>query len=1264
LEFSRRDHDHRCPTPLRFLRSTIAYAFCVLGALGFALWELDIPGLNAQCGANATVCENLQAGAPSSEWDITGAGDTSLQGFATDISVNHGTTIGFKVDTTAQLFPIDIYRLGYYGGMGARKVASLPGMTGRSQPACLKDTTTGLIDCGNWTQSAAWAVPSTAVSGIYIARLSRPDTGGASHIVFVVRDDQRTSDLLVQTSDTTWQAYNRYGGNSLYVGAPATNPARAYKVSYNRPFTTRLTTPEDWLFNAEYPMLRWLEANGYDVAYAAGRDIDRDAALIPRHKAFLSVGHDEYWSGAQRAHVESARAAGVHLAFFSGNEMFWKTRWEQSIDGSATSYRTLVSYKETHANAPIDPMDPSIWTGTWRDPRFSPPADGGRPENAVSGTIFTANCCTSSLAINVPYAFASLRFWRNTRVAALQSGQSAVLAAGTLGYEWDEDLDNGARPTGLMKLSTTTASLSMKLQDQGSTYGPGTATHSLTLYRHSSGALVFSAGTVQWAWGLDATHDRTASVPDAAMQQAMVNLLADMSSQPGSLQSGLIAASSSVDTLAPTSTVVTPASGSHVTSGVAVTVTGTATDAGSGSVAGVEVTTDGGLTWHPASGGASWSYVWTPAVVGTTTVMSRAIDDSGNVEAPTSGRTVTVVAAGQCPCSIWPSSWVPSSIETADHAAVELGVRFRSDVAGNVTAIRFFKGTGNGGTHTGHLWTNAGSLLASVTFSSETASGWQTASLSAPVAITANTTYVVSYHTDQGNYAVEANLFATSGVDAVPLHALANGVDGANGVFRYGTSAFPTNTYQSSNYGVDLVFDTTASSPPPNPPPASGCPCSIWSSSSSPAVIESGDKNAVELGLRFRADSDGAVSGVRFYKATGSTGTHVGHLWTNSGTLLGSVTFANETTSGWQVASFTSPIAVTANTTYVVSYYAPAGVYAVDAGTFASSGVDTPPLHALANGVSGANGVYRYGASAFPTSFYQSSNYWVDVVYQPSGPDVTPPTVVGRVPAPNQTNVATGSAVSVTFSEPMNASTVSFGVRNGTGTVVAGSSSYNAQTNTATWSPAQAFSTSTTYTVTVPGGAGGAKDVAGNPLAANDVWSFTTVAPTPPPSSGCPCSIWTSTASPAHIETGDQSAVEVGVRFKADVNGTITALRFYKAPTNTGVHTGHLWSASGTLLASITFSGETASGWQQATLSTPVAITANTAYVASYYTTVGNYAADARAFVVAVDAAPLHAVADASGAGNGVYRYGASAFPASSYLATNYWVDVVFVPSN
>ncbi|KAB2858943.1 MAG: hypothetical protein F9K43_24160, partial [Bauldia sp.] len=456
-------------------------------------------------------------------------------------------------------------------------------------------------------------VPADAVSGIYFAKLVREDaTAGSSHVYFVVRDDEGGSDLLFQTADTTWQAYNQYGGNSLYTGSPA---GRAYEVSYNRPFTTRGPTPEDSPFNAEYPMVRWLERNGYDVSYFTGVDGDRYGSEILEHEAYLSVGHDEYWSAGQRANVTAARDAGVDLAFLSGNESFWKTRWEDSIDGAATSHRTLVSYKETHAGAKIDPT--STWTGTWRDERpFNP--EGPQPENGLTGTIFMVNSGTSEIEVGA--AEGRLRLWRNTNLDSLAPGQSATLGENTLGYEWDEDLDNGSRPPGLIRLSTAVRPGVEVLQDNGSTYAPGTATHHLTLYRAQSGALVFGAGTIQWSWGLDASHDRGASTPDQRMQQATVNLLADMGAQPDGLQPGLTAATASTDTSAPSSVLTSPSPGADVQAGQETTISGTAADAGGGEVGGVEVSVDGGSSWHPAEGRGNWTYSWTPQATGPATI--------------------------------------------------------------------------------------------------------------------------------------------------------------------------------------------------------------------------------------------------------------------------------------------------------------------------------------------------------------------------------------------------------------------------------------------------------------------------------------------------------------------------------------------------------------------------------------------------------------------------------------------------------------------
>jgi hypothetical protein len=158
---------------------------------------------------------------------------------------------------------------------------------------------------------------------------------------------------------------------------------------------------------------------------------------------------------------------------------------------------------------------------------------------------------------------------------------------------------------------------------------------------------------------------------------------------------------------------------------------------------------------------------------------------------------------------------------------------------------------------------------------------------------------------------------------------------------------------------------------------------SIWAATATPGTVDHGADSEVELGVKFRADVNGTVSGIRFYKASTNTGTHVGNLWTSTGTLLASATFTSETPSGWQQVNFATPVSISANTIYVASYHTNVGHYSTDPNYFASAGVDNPPLHALASGVS-PNGVYAYTygpSSSFPTGTYNSTNYWADVVF-------------------------------------------------------------------------------------------------------------------------------------------------------------------------------------------------------------------------------------------------------------------------------------------
>ena len=692
-----------------FLASSPSLAFPALAALlatACAPPQMTRMTMEEACAdpANEIVAENCLEGHPATEWDINGYGDPSIQGFGTDIGIAQGETIEFKIDTDSDDYRIDIYRMGYYGGMGARRVDSFePAATlPQIQPECLRgpipvlaeggglDTWPApLVDCGNWAVSASWQAPEDATSGIYFARLVREDRMGgggkndafeatplpptgedslweapgfhavmrnplrearASHIYFVVRDDDGESDLLFQTSDLNWQAYNRYGGHSVYGRLNPERlrlhggPPRAPKVSYNRPFETRHYRAVNMVFNSEYPMVRWLERNGYDVSYTSGVDTDRRGEELLEHRVFLSVGHDEYWTGQQRRNVEAALAAGVHLGFFGSNDVFWKVRWEPSIDGSEQPYRTFVTYKETQDHRKLDPVE---WTGLFRDHRSINP-EGPWPENALTGTLFTVNAWRNDPLI-VDAEFADLRFWRNTEVAGLRPGERYVSIKGILGHEWDSDIDNGFRPPGLFRLSATTIDNLQYCVHPGRGCETGSATHNAVLYRHESGALVFDTGTLQWPWGLDAHHDTETGVPperqngmdtrvgvdpngpDLVLQQATLNVFADMGVQPATMQPDLVAATASTDDVPPTSSFEAPA-GPDPESGM-MTISGTASDAGGGVVAAVEVSLDGGTTWRPARGRAIWSYEWDPDMAGgDVSILSRAVDDSGNLE--------------------------------------------------------------------------------------------------------------------------------------------------------------------------------------------------------------------------------------------------------------------------------------------------------------------------------------------------------------------------------------------------------------------------------------------------------------------------------------------------------------------------------------------------------------------------------------------------------------------------------------------------------
>jgi hypothetical protein len=1273
---------------------SLGAALIMLGVMSVATSSAAAAADPCVAPVNVIACENTKTGTPQSTWDISGVGDTTIQGFGTKMSVQAGETIDFKVATPSD-FKAEIYRLGYYGGDGARKwdtVDSVSDLPQNANADCTFTDATETFDCGAWGVSASWTVPENAVSGVYIARLIRNDTGGDSHIPFVVRDDASTSQVVFQTSDPTWQAYNRYGGSDFYSGGAK---GRAYKLSYNRPWATRGdNNGRDWLFSNEYPTIRFLEENGYDVSYISGVDSDARGNLIKNHNLFLSVGHDEYWSGPQRDHVEAARDAGTNLAFLAGNDVYWKTRWENGVDAEGASHRTLVCYKETWANAILDPD--AEWTGTWRDPRFSPPKNGGKPENALIGTMYVSNY--TDLALKVPAEQGKMRMWRNTSVAELGDGQTATLAPHTIGYESNEDLDNGFRPQGLIRLSETTGETPEYLQDFGNNVKAGTTTHHITLYEAPSGAQVFSAGTVQWGWGLDARHDGgSGASADPAMRQATVNLFTDMGVQPTTPADGIIVTGASDDDLAPTAVITSPDAGTTAANGSKITVTGTATDSGGGQVAGVEVSTDGGTSWHPATGAKKWEYSFYTTGVGSQSVLARAVDDSNNIGEPS--EPVHVVLTG--PHTIF-GQRVPANPVTSDGGAVELGVRFTPDVDGRVTGVRFYKGEGNTGTHTGSLWNTSGDKLATATFQDETATGWQTVKFAKAVNVTAGSTYVASYFAPNGHYATDTYAFSAGDIVASPLVAKRSGSEG-NGLFKY-DGGFPNGSYGDANYYVDVTFLASSDAAPvvTTTVPAEGAtgvavdvkPEAVFSKAVDPDTIVFGlkdangadvtgtvaydtenrtatftpaaplnpsasyaatvtasdnngtaieqpagwafnttfsdavvklfddnavpantsnsDANPVELGVKFTPSTGGTLVGMRYYKGVGNTGQHVGHLWAASGgDPIATVNFTENDSTGWQTAAFNPPVTLAAGTQYLLSYYAPNGGYASEGGFFTNAWT-RGPLTAAA----GDNGVYRYSnGGGFPQDSWGSTNYWVDPLFLPDGsqPPVSPSPSVSTSPSAS-----------------------------------------------ASPSPSVEPSTSVSPSASVEPSASASPSASTEP--SPSVSPSTDPSPTPTPTANPQpeIGVFGPDDSPANANWPDDDGVEVGVKFTTDVAGTVNGVKFFKGVNNTGNHNVSLWRSD--TQQRLVFKGstdETASGWQTVTFDTPVSIEPGVTYIASYYSSAGQYAVTGGQFADGLSKGPLHVPA-----GGAAYHYDShgGVYPGNS-ANHNYWVDVVFQPA-
>jgi hypothetical protein len=480
-----------------------------------------LAGLTAGCGggrlarprteaSNPTRVENARPG--TADWELTApATDREIEGYASQTSVDRGAALDLYVSTAEPSYTVDVFRMGWYDGAGARRVAGPIARPGRAQPMPATDPRTGLIEC-RWTDpyrlrtadgDGPWP------SGVYLARLTAGASGRQAYTIFVVRDDARHAALLFQSSVTTFAAYNNWGGRSLYAFNSTGAPARA--VSFDRPYAMNaygvpLDGAGDFLRRFEYNAVRWLEREGYDVAYATDVDTHRRADLLPRHRVFLSVGHDEYWTWEMRDRVEAARDRGMHLAFLGANASFWQIRLEPN--GAGAPDRTIVGYKDGAAADPAagDPARARRVTGHWRD------APTSRPEAGMIGVMYVADPVDADVVVD------DAAHWAFAGTGLARGG----VLPGLLGYEVDAIAPSSPRDTARLAHSP------FALASGESGYAD------MTLYRAPSGALVLATGSMYWNWGLDGYNaprvrtDRTS----AAAQRITRNVLERMLEGP------------------------------------------------------------------------------------------------------------------------------------------------------------------------------------------------------------------------------------------------------------------------------------------------------------------------------------------------------------------------------------------------------------------------------------------------------------------------------------------------------------------------------------------------------------------------------------------------------------------------------------------------------------------------------------------------------------------------------------------------------------
>ena len=352
----------------------------------------------------AIIAENARTG--TAWWVTTNQAAGDIEGYADQVSAQVGETVTLRVNTKASTFHVEAFRMGYYQGIGARRVWTSAEVPGSRQAAPTLIAPTNTVEC-QWTPSIKIAIDPTWLPGVYLLKLVGA-TGEQGFVPLCIRDDASKAAVLIMQGVTSWQAYNRWGGYSLYYGnkggalsyiqspGGGTYADRARIVSYDRPYSHDWASGASDFVGNELPVVMQAEQLGLDVSYWTDIDLHERPELLASHHALVTLGHDEYWSLEMRNGAQTAVQQGLNIAFLGANACYRQIRLEPSPVGPD---RHVVCYKSA-AEDPMTGKNNAVVTVNWDQSPVN------NPESLLTGSTYQDIAGNADVVISDPNSWA------------------------------------------------------------------------------------------------------------------------------------------------------------------------------------------------------------------------------------------------------------------------------------------------------------------------------------------------------------------------------------------------------------------------------------------------------------------------------------------------------------------------------------------------------------------------------------------------------------------------------------------------------------------------------------------------------------------------------------------------------------------------------------------------------------------------------------------------------------------------------------------